>query len=428
MRPIHNVLLSLSLGLCALPAWGSPWSVTYRNSLALNVSAESVSELSGVTYLGPVSGGKHQFASVQDDGGVVVTIEAEFDASGNVVSAASVSRLELANDLDFEGIAFTGATNNTVYISEETNPGVREYDLADGSLEGVLSIPSVFGSKRGNRGFESLARSADGSVMWTGNEEALTVDGPISTPTAGSTVRLLQFEQNGNSYDPGSQYAYVTEPLHGATGGGARSGLTDLVVLPDGTLLTLERSAAVAFPPLLSSIFTIDLEGATDISATNFDAGLLTDPNFTPVSKELLWEGASDGGLGQNTEGLTLGPRLANGNWVLLGVSDDSSSNSSTITTWELSATPDADFDDDGQVDASDFLAWQRGSGIDVGAAFSQGDADRDGDVDGDDLAIWESSYFAASSVRTVPESSAWLLLLVGANIWGLQRGSRPSH
>ena len=69
---------------------------------------------------------------------------------------------------------------------------------------------------------------------------------------------------------------------------------------------------------------------------------------------------------------------------------------------------------------ATDFLAWQRGSGIAVGAAFNQGDADRDGDVDGDDLAIWESSFSAISpTVHTVPESSAWGLLLIGAIVWG---------
>ena len=422
-KALLNAATILLLGAATTSA--SPWSVTFRDSVSLNTSAVSVSELSGVTYVGPVSGGKHRFAAVQDGGGLVIAIEAEFDATANLVSAASVESLSLANTLDFEGIAYTGSTLNTAYISEENNPGVREYDLATGSLQEVLSIPAVFGSKRGNRGFESLARSADGSLMWTANEEALTVDGALSTPTIGSTVRLLQFEANGGSYDPSSQYAYVTEPIHGALAAN-RSGLTDLVVLPDGTVLALERSAAFASPLFLSSVFAIDFEDATDISASRYDAGLLADPNYTPVAKELLWSGAADGASGLNLEGLALGPRLANGNWVLLGVSDDSSSNSSTITTWELSATFDADFNSDGEVGATDFLTWQRGNGTAVGAAFSQGDADRDGDVDGDDLAIWESSYSTISStVHTVPESSAWGLLLLGAIVWGSQRTLR---
>ena len=417
------VIVSLNSSL----ALASAWNVVFRDSLSLDTSIVGVSELSGVTYLGPSSTvGKHEFAAVQDGGGVVITIEAEFDASANLISAATVSSLSLANTLDFEGIAYTGDALGTLYISEENNPGVREYDPNNGSFQQALSIPSVFSNRRGNRGFESLSRSADGSVMWTANEEALTVDGDLSTPTTGSTVRLLQFEQNGSSYDPGSQYAYVTEPLHGGVTSGSRSGLSDLVVLPDGTLLALERSAAVALPPFLSSIYEVDFAAATDISTSNYAAGLLVDPNYTSVGKELLWAGAADGGFGVNLEGLALGPRLDSGNWVLFGVSDDSSSNSSTITTWELSANPDADFNRNGEVEGQDFLAWQRGSGIAVGASFGQGDADRDGDVDAEDLANWRSNYATlTASAQAVPESSAWLLLIIGANIMGLQRRSR---
>ena len=424
-----HVLAIPSFGAAA-PSLASPWSVTYRDNASLDTSAVSVSELSGVTYLGPApSAGKHRFAAVQDSGGLIITIEAEFDAGGNLVSAASTGSLSLANSLDFEGIAYTGSALETAYISEENSPGVREYDLATGNLLEVLSIPSVFGNRRGNLGFESLARSADGSVMWTANEEALTVDGAEANPTTGSTVRLLHLEANGGSYDAGAQYAYVTEPIHGGLFPD-RSGLTDLVVLPDGTLLALERSNAFAAPLFLSSIYAINFEGATDISASNFDAGLLADPNYTPVDKEPLWAGAADGANGQNLEGLALGPRLANGDWVLFGVVDDGSDSdpfsSNTVVSFTISATPNADFDSNGAVDAGDFLAWQQGSGTAVGAAFSQGDADRDGDVDGVDLGIWESSYSTISStLHTVPESSAWLLLLMGANVWGLQRTNR---
>ncbi|MCH8840516.1 MAG: hypothetical protein IH831_07530, partial [Planctomycetes bacterium] len=45
-----------------------------------------------------------------------------------------------------------------------------------------------------------------------------------------------------------------------------------------------------------------------------------------------------------------------------------------------------ADFDEDGDVDGKDFLTWQRGLGILLGAAHGDGDADGDGDVDLADL------------------------------------------
>ena len=51
-----------------------------------------------------------------------------------------------------------------------------------------------------------------------------------------------------------------------------------------------------------------------------------------------------------------------------------------------------ADFDTDGDIDGSDFLAWQRGFNT-QNASKSQGDADNDQDVDAVDLATWETQF-----------------------------------
>lgn len=71
-----------------------------------------------------------------------------------------------------------------------------------------------------------------------------------------------------------------------------------------------------------------------------------------------------------------------------------------TELTFELdqhinkSVTPSSpDFNSDGMVDGSDFLAWQRGYGITNGASRVQGDSNGDGDVDGDDLSNWRSNF-----------------------------------
>ena len=59
----------------------------------------------------------------------------------------------------------------------------------------------------------------------------------------------------------------------------------------------------------------MDFSGATEVS--EFVDGL-DGKIFTPVSKYLLWSG----NVG-NLEGLALGPPLAGGNRVLLGIVDD---------------------------------------------------------------------------------------------------------
>jgi murein DD-endopeptidase MepM/ murein hydrolase activator NlpD len=53
----------------------------------------------------------------------------------------------------------------------------------------------------------------------------------------------------------------------------------------------------------------------------------------------------------------------------------------------------DADFDNDGDVDGRDFLAWQRGFGTTPDAVKADGDATGEGTVDGADLAIWQTQY-----------------------------------
>ena len=86
-----------------------------------------------------------------------------------------------------------------------------------------------------------------------------------------------------------------------------------------------------------------------------------------------------------------------------------------------------ADFDEDGDVDGDDFLAWQGGFGTASGATHSVGDADADGDVDGDDFLLWQSQFGSAdgsSGSAKVPEPSAILLLAVMAIAVGAWRTS----
>ncbi len=69
--------------------------------------------------------------------------------------------------------------------------------------------------------------------------------------------------------------------------------------------------------------------------------------------------------------------------------------------TFDDPAPPSSDFDADGDIDGSDFLAWQRGVGT-FNASKQHGDADNDHDIDAADLATWKSQFgssaFAAAS------------------------------
>lgn len=405
------------------------WNVGSPSSVLLDVTPTSASELSGVAYVGPsLAAGRHRFVAAQASGAKLVFFDVEFSPAGQLMSAATVSSQTLGANLDFEGIAYAGPQRSSVWLAEENSPGVREIDLATGNMLQSLTIPCVFANRRANRGFESLARTLNGATLWTANEDALAVDGPSTTASAGGVVRLLQFQSSGISFVAAAQFAYAVEKIHGSSSfGGPQSGLSDLAAFPDGTLLALERSVAVTSPLYLSRIYEIDFAGATDVSQTPWSAGLGGNAH-SPVGKTLLWSGAADGGSGPNLEGLTLGPRLANGDWTLLGVVDDGGADDpvsmNTIVAFRLSANASADCDADRDVDGADWLAWQRGQGLVLGAERTQSDADRDGDVDAADLDVWTAGAgVAAIGAAAVPEPTGPALALLALAL--LARGNR---
>ena len=95
-----------------------------------------------------------------------------------------------------------------------------------------------------------------------------------------------------------------------------RSGLVDLLALPDGQLLTLERELGGFIPLYRTRIYLVDLNAATDVSAVPS----LEASGFMPVAKTLLWQGFF---TSTNYEGITLGPVLHDGSSSLILVSDD---------------------------------------------------------------------------------------------------------
>jgi hypothetical protein len=89
-----------------------------------------------------------------------------------------------------------------------------------------------------------------------------------------------------------------------------------------------------------------------------------------------------------------------------------------------------ADFDEDGDKDGRDFLAWQRGFGTDVGdgnvAPLASGNANGDQFVDSADLAVWQTQYGTGesplSSAVVVPEPTSLLLAAIASFVGGFRR------
>ncbi len=371
MRSLASMLCgsgALAIVGCASPAPAGPPAVTFRGTAPLGATATdqngqsfAVAGLSGIVHLGD-----GRFASVMDNSSRVVLLDVAVNDNGSIASAAISGGLTLSQSRDHEGICHGTSCEGSFFISDETSgppaiPSVHEYDRATGQLLRTIEPPEVFRQAVANFGFEALTRSPSGGVVWTANEEALGFDGPLSSPTNGTLVRLLQWRVSGQALEPVSQRVYQTEPMHAGPINGGRSGVVSMVALPDGRLLVLERALAASFlSPFRCRIYLVEFEGATEVSGMTDG---LVGAEFTTVGKTLLWSGNVT-----NMEGLALGRPLPGGSWSLIGIVDDGDPISqNTVVAFELSGVgPIAeDLDGDGAVQAEDVYRWHM-SPVDV--------------------------------------------------------------
>lgn len=112
---------------------------------------------------------------------------------------------------------------------------------------------------------------------------------------------------------------------------------------------------------------------------------------------------------------------ITDGAWRLKGIGYE------IDLDFELNIDGNADFDENGSVDGSDFLTLQRGYGNP--GSLAHGDADYTGFVDGDDLAIWQSQFgtsYTVQALTVVPEPRSLALgVAMAVFISGLRIGRR---
>lgn len=281
--------------------------------------------LSGITW----AGGTNYYA-VSDDSFTnevgLYPMTLELASNGLSVVSCTIpsptNRLQLAKAYDLEDVVFDAA-NGTVWAADETRHTVKEYRLSDGAALRALSLPDDLRHDRSNLGIESLTLSADGKTLWTCTEEALPCDGARSSPTNGTTVRLLKFTRptaQGDFTLAGS-FPYTTDAWCQAYDfrGKGRRGVSGLCVLPDGSLLVLERElsfggsnplTALSTASLFFAIYRVDTApGGTRCCASE-------------IKKEKLASGGGSVFASGNYEGICLGPRLSDGTWSILLISD----------------------------------------------------------------------------------------------------------
>ena len=270
-------------------------------------------ELSGIAY-----GGGTTYYAVGDNGDTAIwQLTAPLNVRTGRVKSATVSAGISAPALgrDSEGITL-GPDTTKAWVSDEIASTITQFSLLTGLMLSSVGVPSIYrpANVQGNFGLESLSYGA--GKLWAANEEALRTDGALSTTAAGSWVRIQRF--GGTDPSPEVQYAYRTDPIAAMSPltDAERSGVVDMLALPNGQVLTLERELGGFLPTFRNRIYLLDFTGATDVTAVPS----LTETGFTPVTKTRLWQGRFNFA---NFEGITLGPQLKDGSYSVLLVSDD---------------------------------------------------------------------------------------------------------
>ena len=241
----------------------------------------------------------------------------------------------LGNSLDPEGFA-VNPKNGHFLVSDEYGPSLIEFDRSGNLVRryttpanviprSATGVPNFAGDagntqgKRANRGFEGLAVSADGKFAYAMLQSAMLDEG------AGSGVynRIVKFDTTTGLAL--AQYAYKMD----ASSQGR--GISALVALGNDKFLVLERNnrgvgIGADLKTADKNVYQIDLSGATDVSAIDLDSGAA----FTAVSKgaKLIDLDADTlAAMGNKSpekwEGLAVGPKLANGKYLVLAGTDN---------------------------------------------------------------------------------------------------------
>ena len=198
---------------------------------------------------------------------------------------------------------------------------------AEGRTTRAFDLPAHYmptgGDGRGiriNLGFESLTVDGQGRVV-VATEQSLFQDGGEAGMDYGSSARVLVFDPASGA--PVAEYLYPVGPIAALpipASGFKTNGLVELLALPEGGFLAMERSYSAGQGNVVK-LFVTDFVGADDISGV---ASLDERPPAAMMTKEIVLT-LQAGGLVQavdNLEAMSFGPEI-DGKRTLVLMSDN---------------------------------------------------------------------------------------------------------
>ena len=250
-------------------------------------------------------------------------------AFGNWNSSPSTSA-------DPEDIRFNPKTNTLIWSSEGArvvtaekqilqNPSLNFMDLKGNFLNAFtlpenLKMHEIEKGPRNNGTLEGIAFDSRFKTIYSHTEEPLFEDGDQATTGKGGLIRLYQFDVKTKKNI--TQFGYQLEPIAlepNPKGSFAVNGVSAIQYYGKNQLLVIERSYSTGTQACTIKIFLCDLNNATNI----LDYPSLQNQKFKLASKKLILNMDDLGIFIDNVEGITFGPKLANGNQSLVLVTDN---------------------------------------------------------------------------------------------------------
>lgn len=222
---------------------------------------------------------------------------------------------------DVESIRFDPNGDGYWYTTEEKPAGIYHYH-SDGTVS-TLAVPDNIATRaQNNLSLEGSTFAPDGSYF-VSMERNLTGD-------LTGVSRITKYDANGNII---AQYAYFTD--NPSAIGATSNGISEILALDDNTFLVMERGdnrnqvgATQGASRNRVRIYKVSLIGAQNV----LDVTNITAANTVTLTKTEVFNSQDPSIVDKlntnqtkidNIEGMTLGPKLADGRQSLILVSDD---------------------------------------------------------------------------------------------------------
>ena len=187
-------------------------------------------------------------------------------------------------------------------------PAGSAAEFRDADYEVIANLPAILRNRVAGRGFEGLALSADEQRLHVVMQSALAQP-DADTARLSRNVRLLTLDLASGEVQREDAYE-LDEPASDAPGG-SPSGIRELVALPDGALLSIERTARSTriyrFRPNDDSRIP-SLLGLPDYRPTfeQMTREQLRPRGIVPMAKTLVFDSEQSPGLPARIEGMAV--------------------------------------------------------------------------------------------------------------------------